>query len=270
MRDQHFETARGRQRAGRAAFTLIELLVAISIIAVLVGLLIPMVMKGRMYAQRAGCLSNQRQIGMMTFQYMDNHEGAFPPYYPNAPSDSAQYYGASPLLQEYLPEMGYRIYICPSSVGKPVNYWDGDKRAPQGGPYAWNGGREYSSYGYNTHLRCATMDWWDTSAGAGGAVNFNTLTNPSKTFWTADTCSGRFDWMYGQKLLSAYRHGGGPIPIATEPDGNGPDFQAWVDKPNAAGFNAGFADGHARWVKYHGEFKEWCENWQTSEVFLWR
>lgn len=55
--------------------------------------------------------------------------------------------------------------------------------------------------------------------------------------------------MYGRQLVSAYRHSEAvTIPIPTEPDGNGPDFQAWIDKPGAAGFNAVFCDGHARWV----------------------
>jgi len=55
-------------------FTLIELLVVISIIALLVGILLPALGAARATARGAVCLSNMRQVGTMYFMYANDHE----------------------------------------------------------------------------------------------------------------------------------------------------------------------------------------------------
>ena len=79
-----------KRSAPALGFTLIELLVVISIIALLVGILLPALGAARQTAQSIVCMSNNRQIGVATTTYAgDNTEyyvryrevwaGGFPP-----------------------------------------------------------------------------------------------------------------------------------------------------------------------------------------------
>jgi prepilin-type N-terminal cleavage/methylation domain-containing protein/prepilin-type processing-associated H-X9-DG protein len=66
------------KRSSEQAFTLIELLVVISIIALLVGILLPALGAARKTAQRAVCLSNQRQVGVAMMTYATNNDDRLP------------------------------------------------------------------------------------------------------------------------------------------------------------------------------------------------
>jgi prepilin-type N-terminal cleavage/methylation domain-containing protein len=62
----------------RSAFTLVELLVVISIIALLMGILLPALSKARNTAKLMVCSSNLRQIGTLVSSYQADNDGKVP------------------------------------------------------------------------------------------------------------------------------------------------------------------------------------------------
>ncbi len=62
------------------AFTLIELLVVIVIIAIIAGIIFPVVQRARAKAWQIECLSNLHQLGIAELMYAQDYDGYFPPF----------------------------------------------------------------------------------------------------------------------------------------------------------------------------------------------
>ncbi|WZO97532.1 DUF1559 domain-containing protein [Isosphaeraceae bacterium EP7] len=107
------------QRRLVRGFTLIELLVVISIIAVLIGLLLPAVQSAREAARRAQCVNNLKQIGLSLHNYLSVHN-TFAPFSVLPRTRTAQPWSA---LARILP------FMEQTNLANLIN-WDSDYEFP--------------------------------------------------------------------------------------------------------------------------------------------
>lgn len=95
------------------AFTLIDVLVSMSVIAVLIGLMLPALTAIRETGRKVVCSSNIRQIGLSTAMYADDYKGQLP---------HSRFYAKSLRNNAFTIEPQD---LMKARIGLPTNDWDG-------------------------------------------------------------------------------------------------------------------------------------------------
>ncbi len=248
----------------KRAFTLIELLVVISIIALLIGILLPALGKARESAREIKCASNLSNITKCLGMYSNDHKELVVPSYTMSGTDTvAALDGWAPILHrdDYL--LGTRslntsVYSCPSTADvegmaagqtgtNPLNSrgWMDWPNIRSGG--VTNTPVEIPERGFNDILRVAY--WINADNPIGG-----TISNPQDTFYTATVGYGpnSSGVILDYTKLSAFVR---PHELIAVADGlyAGRHRDNRIGTPNCrigyrhgTSANAGFVDGHVR------------------------
>jgi prepilin-type N-terminal cleavage/methylation domain-containing protein/prepilin-type processing-associated H-X9-DG protein len=216
------------------AFTLIELLVVMAIIAILTAMLLPVLSKGKLSAQRAACESNLRQLGVATEMYLgDNANQFFRRRELLTTADEQWWFG---WLQGTTVPEGQRAFDLSTGVLFPYLHGSDVRLCPSP---AWNspqfklkGTNVIFSYGCNAYLFAGPSQ---------KPVNANKVSHPADTALFADAAQ-----------VNTFQTQNSPYPIM---------FEEWYyldletnysnanNQPNghfrhSQKANATFADGH--------------------------
>jgi prepilin-type N-terminal cleavage/methylation domain-containing protein len=175
----------------RKAFTLIELLVVISIIALLVGILLPALGAARNAAINVKCKSNLRQLGIGIVSYAADNKDMTPPHGPINPltgkivgsAQSTLIWGdplpsfpggaiknsLGALMPDYIDPASWEAYYCPLAVSRDIVGEDNGRRFGQPGEEV------HMQYFYRR-----IMDLGDELPGAMVSDSFYPTNNPAQ------------------------------------------------------------------------------------------
>ena len=225
------------------AFTLIELLVVIAVIAILAGLLLPVLSQAKAKGQGIGCLSNLRQLSLSWLMYADDNNDRIPPNNLNA-SDPAKTWVRGWLdYATSVPDNTNIVYLMTSHLW-PYHQSLGIWKCPADKSTSRHGGKVYP------RVRSVSMNNWLNSDGAWENENqfkvMRRLTDmvdpgPANTFVLLDEREDRINngfFVVDMKGFSPRQ----------------PAAVSMVDCPASYHVGAGgltFADGHAqikRWL----------------------
>ena len=114
---------------GRQGFTLVELLAVVATIAILAALLLPILSRAKIKAQRTACFSNLHQLGVAWLMYPTDNNSVLVPSYPGDPEawvfgdiNKAGEAGNPELIRQgklYHYTQTVSIYHCPGDAAHP-------------------------------------------------------------------------------------------------------------------------------------------------------
>ncbi|BAM03077.1 type II secretion system protein [Phycisphaera mikurensis] len=245
-------------RPSRPGFTLIELLVVISIIALLVGILLPALGAARTAAKSMQCLSQIKQFGIAQFSYMNDRNGILAPaQWADADGGTSHWYESNEFMsripgvtndssfagndtyQEASNEAGFLVCPLDESVADRYTnpFWEANV-----------------SYGMNQAMG-VDPSWYGGSPRE--TINYDSITSASEMMLMVDWVEiPRVNWpIAGTPYLVAYNDWFVPN-IAGTPENN-LKYADWhggdaSNDPNASqgNVNAAFMDGRAANVTF--------------------
>lgn len=152
-------------------FTILELLIVITVIAIMVALLFPALRMTKITANRIFCTNNQKQIGIVTANYLTDYDFFFPTACIDSgtgmPAIGKNWVG---VLNEQVNK--YSLFLCQEGM-RQGRYWSN----------TYNGGEYKSNYGLNTRLGNYT------STGGNDYSRPSTIKKPTDTILLGETSS---------------------------------------------------------------------------------
>ena len=217
----------------KRAFTLIELLVVIAIIAVLAGLLLPVLSKAKEKGRQTACRSNLRQIGLGLILYVQDQERY--PY--SVVHDLEKPYTWDKSLEPYLQNNWTNaLFKCPSYKGPtyPITPAPPGLSRDPAGSYCYNaqgtsqtGGTSQPGGGKRT----LGLGGWYVALGTDeGSRKESEIRAPSDMIAIGDTI--RYEDQ--EYLVRTFRYTGGYLPS---------------HQSGTKGLNIVFCDGHVEFIR---------------------